>query len=98
MRQAAPRALHQGTQRRDRGTENRRMSAHAFIANHAHLQSGMAINRCQHRDETLGRKIYVADALPFVMQDAAQNQFDRGAIGEDTITFLGGQSREQTIG
>ncbi|GAA0709680.1 hypothetical protein GCM10009105_10280 [Dokdonella soli] len=74
------------------------MPAHALSADHAHFECRVVIDGCEHGDGALGRKIHIPDAITLLVEDAAGDQIDQGAIGEEAVPLLGRQSVEQPIG
>src|SRR5258708_35479032 len=92
------RALHERMKWRSVTVKDHRIPAHAFVADHTHLEHGVAINRGQHGDETIGWKIDMADAIALRVKITVENQVYLRAVGDETVALLGRQRGEQPIG
>ena len=67
--------------------EHQRGPQHAFVADESHLKAGAAVNRGDQRDEAVGGKEDVANALAGLAQHLGKAQLDLLAAREQMLTI-----------
>src|SRR6266700_4076100 len=87
---AGARALHQRVQRRSVYAENKRDPHHAFIADEAHFEIGVVADRSDQRDEAIGGKEDVTNALAGLAEHVGKAKLDLLAAGEQMLAILAG--------
>ncbi len=91
------RALHEALQRRAAYAEDQRNAQHAFVADEAHLEPGVSVDRRDQRDEALNGEEDVANTLARRAEHCAEGQLDLLAACKQVLTVLTGQRRDQMV-
>ena len=78
-------------------SECERDAQHALVANHPHLQSGVAIDGSDQRDKAVGGEVNMVNPLAGLAKDIGKDQIDQLAVREQALTLLTWQSAKKTI-
>src|SRR4030095_11646624 len=79
-------------------SQNQGNSEHACVADQTHFQRRAALDRRRKRNETIGRKIHVPDALPRFAEHVWEVPLHPLAPPNEPLTVLSRQGGKQPIG